>query len=467
MLALFNITDSSVQLVPSSLQLKSTPDEALFVRIMENLSAGAPPTERLLAAGESLELVILPKGHREGNSLVITGSVTRDAAMGAYCIPINAHTDAVVALLQLGDNDPSTDVLAKEVEGWLRLVQVSPARPILSAAFAISLVSAPSFDDIGSPTAIPGADTKYLRFDAATQTLSGDDKTRVLARIGAATAAQGAKADTAAQPADITTAVAAEATARNSAITTAVAAKEPTQTLVSQADAEAGVSTATDRKWSVQRIWQAITAKIASLFASQAQAEAGTDNATLMTPLRVAQAITALGGGGGGGGGGPVNWGAIGGTLADQTDLATALSAKIEIGLDGKLPTADGSNLTAVRDGTAVHWRGDFLSSATYAANDISVLDGVPYLCLTPGAYAGIAVGSDWAKLVPLLPLMDTGWSASVSGSNKTDALPTYTSTNFDSVDSGLTALSAQVAFLTTRVAALQEAMRDGLRPNA
>lgn len=76
-------------------------------------------------------------------------------------------------------------------------------------------------------------------------------------------------------------------------------------------------------------------------------------------------------------------------------------------------------------------------------------------------------MGSDWAKLVPLLPLMDTGWSASVSGSNKTDALPTYTSTNFDSVDSGLTALSAQVAFLTTRVAALQEAMRDGLRPNA
>lgn len=381
MLAIFNLSDSSVQLIPSAARLQSTPDEVMLVRLVKS-TAGGTTVEQLLEGG-TLALLVLPSGEREGDNLIILGSVTRNAEAGAYVLPINAYTDAIVDLLKIGDGDAATDIVSAQVDAWLRYTP-SGGSPITSQAVTLTLVSAPNFDGL-TPTAIPGADSKYLRYDAVTQTLSGDDKTRVLTRIGAATAAQGAKADTAAQPADVTAAVAAEATARNNAITTAVAAKEPTQTLVSQADAEAGVSTATDRKWSVQRIWQAITAKIASLFASQAQAEAGTDNATLMTPLRVAQAITALGGGGGGGGGGPVNWGAIGGTLADQTDLATALSAKIEIGLDGKLPTADGSNLTAVRDGTAVHWRGDFLSGATYAANDISVLDGVPYLCLTPG----------------------------------------------------------------------------------
>ena len=39
----------------------------------------------------------------------------------------------------------------------------------------------------------------------------------------------------------------------------------------------------------------------AAPFASQAEAEAGTENAKAMTPLRTAQAIAALGGGGGGG----------------------------------------------------------------------------------------------------------------------------------------------------------------------
>lgn len=209
MLAIYNVTAASVQLVPSAPQFKSTPDEALFVRIVENLSAASPPTERTLAAGESLELVILPKGHREGNSLVITGSVTRDAAMGAYLIPVNAHTDAVVALLQIGDNDPATDILAEAVEGWLRLVQVSPARPLLSASFAISLVSAPSFDDIGSPTAIPTAATKWLSFSAdVEQTLTTAEKTLARTRIGAASTAQGTLAATAVQPAALAAAVA-------------------------------------------------------------------------------------------------------------------------------------------------------------------------------------------------------------------------------------------------------------------
>ena len=45
------------------------------------------------------------------------------------------------------------------------------------------------------------------------------------------------------------------------------------------------------------------TAATSEFRATQAQAEAGTDNATWMTPLRTAQAIAALGGSGGGGGG--------------------------------------------------------------------------------------------------------------------------------------------------------------------
>lgn len=42
----------------------------------------------------------------------------------------------------------------------------------------------------------------------------------------------------------------------------AIAAKEPVQTAVSQAEAEAGTSTAT-RSWTVERVWQAIAAKLA------------------------------------------------------------------------------------------------------------------------------------------------------------------------------------------------------------
>lgn len=40
------------------------------------------------------------------------------------------------------------------------------------------------------------------------------------------------------------------------------------------------------------------------------------------------QRLDALEAGGGGGGGGPASWGAITGTLSDQTDLQTALNGK-------------------------------------------------------------------------------------------------------------------------------------------
>lgn len=63
----------------------------------------------------------------------------------------------------------------------------------------------------------------------------------------------------------------------------------------------------------------ALTTQIAST-ASELEAQAGTNNTKMMTPLRVAQAITALGGGGGGGGGG----GSSGPTYTDQMYLVSA-----------------------------------------------------------------------------------------------------------------------------------------------
>ncbi|MGE4336206.1 MAG: hypothetical protein AB7E55_09560 [Pigmentiphaga sp.] len=52
-----------------------------------------------------------------------------------------------------------------------------------------------------------------------------------------------------------------------------------------QAEAEAG--TENTKRMTALRVWQAITKR----FSTQAQAEEGADNATIMTPLRVAQAI--------------------------------------------------------------------------------------------------------------------------------------------------------------------------------
>lgn len=71
----------------------------------------------------------------------------------------------------------------------------------------------------------------------------------------------------------------------------------------------------------------ALDAKENSLTAaSQAEMEAGTETALRsMSPLRVAQAIAALSTSGGGA------WGSITGTLADQTDLAAALAAKLDL----------------------------------------------------------------------------------------------------------------------------------------
>lgn len=68
----------------------------------------------------------------------------------------------------------------------------------------------------------------------------------------------------------------------------------------------------------------ALNAKLAvSLLASQAQAEGGSDNATWMSPLRVAQAIAALQA--------DPTWGSLTGTLSAQSDLQAALDARVGV----------------------------------------------------------------------------------------------------------------------------------------
>lgn len=64
-----------------------------------------------------------------------------------------------------------------------------------------------------------------------------------------------------------------------------------------QAEMEAGTGT-DERALTPARVKQAIAANAVAL-ASQAEAEAGTNNTKMMTPLRTSQAIAALGGGGG------------------------------------------------------------------------------------------------------------------------------------------------------------------------
>ena len=215
MLILLNLTDSTVQTVPSAAQLQSTPNEDMLVRLLRT-TAATTTVEQLLDGG-TLELLVLPKGQREGDNLIILGEVTRNTEAGAYQLPINALTDKVVELLKIGDGDPATDVASVLVEAWLRYTPATGS-PVTSQAIPMTLVSAPNFEG-AAPTAIPSADSMYLRYDAGGQTLSDADKTRVLTRIGAATAAQGSKADTAVQPAGLSS------YATTSALTTGLAGK--------------------------------------------------------------------------------------------------------------------------------------------------------------------------------------------------------------------------------------------------
>lgn len=84
----------------------------------------------------------------------------------------------------------------------------------------------------------------------------------------------------------------------------------------------------------------ALNAKLAvGLLASQGEAEAGSDNAKWMSPLRVAQAVAAQHA--------ADSWGEITGTLADQADLQAALDARVAVAAKATQAEAEaGSNNT-------------------------------------------------------------------------------------------------------------------------
>lgn len=137
--------------------------------------------------------------------------------------------------------------------------------------------------------------------------------------------------------------------------------------------------------------------------ASQAQAQAGTDNTTLMTPLRASQAISALGGLGGvniqaftasgtytptsgykwgiafvtGGGGGGYNGtggaGAAGGTAIKVFDLVALGSVSVTVGAGGNAGVAGGSSIIST----------------------VTATGGSQGLAGSTGGNAGVAVGGN------------------------------------------------------------------------
>jgi hypothetical protein len=123
--------------------------------------------------------------------------------------------------------------------------------------------------------------------------------------------------------------------------------------------------------------------------ASQAEAEAGTENTKLVTPLRVAQAITALAPGGGGGGGGLTNFLESLNSAAPNTSIpvasltATNAAANVDIALSpkgagailGHTPTgsAAGGNKRGAR---AVDFQTSRSISTAVASGGASVIAG-------------------------------------------------------------------------------------------
>lgn len=118
---------------------------------------------------------------------------------------------------------------------------------------------------------------------------------------------------------------------------------------ISNASAD-GRSLITSASYAAMRTALGLTAPATASFASNAQAVAGTDNTTVMTPLRTAEAIAALGGGGGGttipagtlirstenpGTG----WTEADGTWASRTGLSALFSA-----IGTRFGAADGTN---------------------------------------------------------------------------------------------------------------------------
>jgi hypothetical protein len=279
-----------------------------------------------LKTGELLSLIIKDESAYEGPVLQIVEMEPTDLVphLGQYKKVFSMVTEEVVELMGL-DGTPGNESRAKRVMAAL-IYTPDGGEPVESMEFYLDLYPTILQDDDSIPVLVPGREeflsARAVRYDIA-QSLDAGEKTQALGNIGGAPLASPAFTGTptapTAAPGTSTTQIAntefvalavADLVASSPAaldtlnelatalandpnfattMTNALAGKVPTSRNVNTSGlASGGGSLAADKTIDVP-------------IASQAQAEAGTNNATAMTPLRVAQAIAALASGGGGG----------------------------------------------------------------------------------------------------------------------------------------------------------------------
>lgn len=158
--------------------------------------------------------------------------------------------------------------------------------------------------------------------------------------------------------------------------------------------------------------------------ATQAQAEAGTDNSAWMTPLRTAQAILRLA---------ATSWSSITGkptefppsphthTIPDVTGLTGAL--------DGKATAAQGTKADTALQPTPVNYRGNYNNGLDYTYNDVvTYTDGLLYIRVSNPNNPGYPPGHfSWALFSASTgsPAYDLWVSAELA--NKAAAVHTHT----------------------------------------
>lgn len=137
--------------------------------------------------------------------------------------------------------------------------------------------------------------------------------------------------------------------------------------------------------------------------ASQAEAEAGTDNAKMMTPLRVAEAISALGGGGGG---------AVTSVNGQTGDVDIA---KADVGLGNVDNTSDADKPVSTATQTAL----DGKAASGHTHWNTQVLGGAPNRLWG----AGPEGGSSWEyRLLPPLKFNENFLAVDVASQAEAEA---------------------------------------------
>jgi hypothetical protein len=120
------------------------------------------------------------------NALNLAGDTpARNATAGAYDLPVNCWTNEVKNLMHIGDEDPANDLASLLVDATLGFTPDGEGM-IASAPFDITLIASRFESSLGSPSSVPNANDKFLRYDIA-QTLSDPQKAQARANIGAGT----------------------------------------------------------------------------------------------------------------------------------------------------------------------------------------------------------------------------------------------------------------------------------------